>query len=206
MQELVIHSKTKKIIFVFHGYGADKENLFPVAKAFAENIDEVEVHVPDGIERCPEGFGYQWFPLLGDDVLIWKDEYYKAESEIVSYVDKIVKEKGLTYKDVALTGFSQGGMIALMLGLKLGVKAIVSFSGLYLDPKMSVNQRHTKILLAHGKMDSVIPISEMYSAEEILKFNKMDVQTIVSEKSAHCIDDQLLQGAISFLKTQISLC
>jgi predicted esterase len=57
MDEIVIapEANRKKIIFVFHGYGADNENLLPIGRAFSQCIESVEVRLPNGIEPCNEG-------------------------------------------------------------------------------------------------------------------------------------------------------
>ncbi len=203
LNEIVINSRgsTNKIIFVFHGYGANKEDLIPIAENFSDNIEDAEIHLADGIQECYDGFGFQWFSLSENDLDAWKNEYYKIEETLESYINDTINKKGLTYKDVALTGFSQGGMISLMLGLKLKVSAVISFSGLLIDSNIDINQNHTKILMTHGKLDTVVPIYAMHYAENYLKNHGLDIQTIVSEKTMHGIDDKMLKGAVNFLQS-----
>lgn len=203
LKEIVLGSKTnlKKLIFVFHGYGANKENLLPVGEAFSDNIECAEVHVPDGLQNCYGSCGLQWFPFSDDDESELIKDYYKIEQTLQNYIDDEIKEKGLTYKDVVLTGFSQGAMISLMLGLKLNVSAIVSFSGFLMDRNINIESKDIKILMAHGELDYVVPFSAMCDTEKLLKARGLDVQTITSERTAHGIDNRMLTGAVEFIKT-----
>jgi phospholipase/carboxylesterase len=202
VDEIVIGAgeKAKRLIFVFHGYGADKENLLPVGQSFADHLADVEVHVADGPEVCDGGFGRQWFSLVGDDPLLWYEAFDRNKSLITSYVDSIVKPKGWGYENVVLTGFSQGGMLSLSLGLELGVSAIVVFSGLLIAPQAKVKNNNTRILLTHGRLDTVVPISGMQATADYLGGIGLEVQTVVGEKNGHSIDYQSLVGAIDFLR------
>jgi phospholipase/carboxylesterase len=87
-----------------------------------------------------------------------------------------------------------------LIGLKLGVGAIVSFSGLYLDDDPKISSRDTKILMVHGAEDTVSPISDMQHAKNLLKRSGADVQLVVRENMGHCIDDIALQESIDFIQ------
>jgi phospholipase/carboxylesterase len=202
MDEIVLaaRSSVKKVVFLFHGYGADKNDLRPVGEQFSKVLPEAEIHLPNGIEKCDEGMGRQWFALDGEDVNLWKQAFVENFPKISSYVDTVIKERNLTYGDVVFSGFSQGAMLALSLGLKFKAKAVVAFSGLLLDSQVSVDCRDTKILLTHGEKDNVIPIEAMKLTEEALNGCGISVETAVNPNLAHGIDDYLLNRAIDFLK------
>ena len=123
MRELLIKSVAvpRKIIFIFHGYGADKTNMEPIGKAFSRFFDNAEIHMPDGIHECEEGIGLCWFTYDDNDVGEMYKSYLQSESEIKNYVDTVISKNNLTYDDVVFAGFSQGAMLALTLGLKLEV-------------------------------------------------------------------------------------
>jgi phospholipase/carboxylesterase len=202
MDEIILASKSKtsKLTFIFHGYGADNNNLRPIGEEFSEALPDAEVRLPNGIEECDEGFGRQWFALAGNDVNAWKLAYAKNSYKIMSYVDAVISEKNLTYKDVIFAGFSQGAMLSLSLGLKHGIKGVVAFSGLLLDLEPYADCRDTKILLTHGQEDKVVPFEAMKLTEEALKEAGVSVKTAVSPNLAHAIDDYLLTQAVDFLK------
>jgi phospholipase/carboxylesterase len=202
MDEIVLGAQENagKLVFIFHGYGADKNDLRPVGEEFLSALPEAEIHLPNGIEACDEGSGRQWFALGGTDVSHWGGAFSENSAKIMSYVESIMEKKNLEYKDVIFAGFSQGAMMSLSLGLKYGVQAVVAFSGLLLDQEFCVNARNTKVLLTHGAEDTVIPFSTMTLTEEALKNSGIDVKTAVSPNLSHGIDHYLLTKAVDFLK------
>ncbi|MDR0581209.1 MAG: dienelactone hydrolase family protein [Holosporaceae bacterium] len=201
MDEIVLaaRSEVKKIVFLFHGYGANKDDLLPIGERISAVFPESEVRIPDGIEKCGEG-RRQWFGLEGDDVRLWKRAFEKNCAQITSYVDSVIGEKKLTNKDVIFSGFSQGAMLSLSLGLKYNAAATIAFSGLLLDPEVCADNCDTKILLTHGEKDNVIPITALKLTEDALKRCCAHVETAISPDLAHGIDDYLLNQAIDFLR------
>ena len=202
MDEIVLaaRSSVKKVIFLFHGYGADKNDLCPIGERFSEIFPDAEIHLPNGIEECNGGIGRQWFALDGNDVNLWKQAFVGSLPKISSYVDTIIEERDLTYEDVIFSGFSQGAMLSLSLGLKYKAKAVVAFSGLLLDPEICANYCSTKILLTHGGEDNIIPMDVMKLTIETLKGCGISVEIAVNPNLAHGIDGYLLNRAIDFLK------
>lgn len=205
MAELLIKSKEnmKRTIILFHGYGKDRDIFASVGRAFSRAVVDADIHIPNGFQECKEG-GYQWFPFHDENVDSWKKAYYDVEPKLKEYVETIVQEKNQTYNDVALVGFSQGAMVSIMLGLKLGVKAVIAFAGQLLDPNVTIHSKQTKIFMAHSKMDKVVPISEMYSAEKILKRKGLEVKTFISKATEHVVDIDMIKASADFLLEQNS--
>jgi len=203
MDELIIPSKveTKNLIFLFHGYGSNKENLQIVGERFSEVLPTAEIHLSNGIERCPETYdGYKWFSMDSDDVRDWESEFEKNAPQIMTYIDSIKNSKNLSYKDIILSGFSQGAMLSLSLGIRNNVKAVIAFSGLLLSPKTILKNADTKVLLAHGTNDSVIPVSSVDLTKEALdKFN-IDTKIAIAPGLDHAINEYLLYQAVDFLR------
>ncbi|MDR2067717.1 MAG: dienelactone hydrolase family protein [Holosporaceae bacterium] len=201
--EIILKSKEKfqKLLFVFHGYGADGNNLLPVGEEFAQATPSAEICIPNGLEVCEAGFGYQWFPLIGDDLEVWGKSFDECSDRIISYIESKMQEKHVGYEDVIFTGFSQGAMLSLGLGLKCGVQAIIAFSGGLLSPKPIIASKRTKVLLAHGVQDVVVDVSFMRATENMLKAENVNVQTAVSANAGHGIDDYMLCRAVDFLKS-----
>lgn len=203
MEEVVIKSrkKTEEIIFIFHKYGSSKEKFSVIGRSLSKKFDNAEIHIPDGPQACDEGSGRQWFPFISEDSSVWKNSYYEVAPILEAYIENVVKESNLKYDDVILTGFSQGAMVSLMLGLKLGAKAVVAFSGQLLDANIAIsNNNIPKILLVHGEKDTVVPISEMHSTQKILKGKNIKAETFVSESAMHSIDIDMFKAGINFLK------
>ncbi|MDR2158281.1 MAG: dienelactone hydrolase family protein [Holosporaceae bacterium] len=202
MDEIVLKARSDmdSLAFIFHGYGADKDNLRPIGEEFSKVLPGAEVHLPNGLENCDDGFGRQWFALEGNDVNAWERAFNDNSSKIMSYVDSVIAEKNLSYDNVIFAGFSQGAMLSLSLGLQYEVKAIVAFSGLLLNPSVCALKKSAKVLLTHGAEDTVIPVSAMKLTEEALSKAGINVQTAISPNLSHGIDNYLLSRTVDFLK------
>ncbi len=203
MDELVIPSKTetKNLIFLFHGYGSNKKNLQIVGENFANALPSAEIHLANGIEHCAETYdGYKWFSMNSDNLDEWETEFAKNSSQIMSYVDSVKNSKNLSYRDVIFSGFSQGAMLSLSLGIHNNVKAVVAFSGLILSPDKFLKNADTKVLLAHGSNDSVIPVSAVdFTKSALEKFN-IDTKVAIAPGLDHAINGYLLDQAVDFLR------
>lgn len=203
MIETVIGSsqQVEKIVFLFHGFGTGKEDMLPLAKQFAKVVHTAEIHIPDGIEKCPDVPGRQWFEMNGEDVSIWESEYKKHIQEVVDYVNEVVASRGKKHCDVVFAGFSQGAMVALALGLKMSVAGIIAMSGLMLDAKNCVGKTKTQVLLLHGAADDVIPVDAMKLTEKILINAGVPVHSAISPTLKHGIDHFVMDKATEFLRT-----
>lgn len=204
MNEIVLASAVKPakwILFLFHGYGKNKENFNPIGRELVHSRSDIEVHIPDGVAPCAEGSGREWFEFNGENVSIWEDDYLKTSGEIKTYIDEVLKSKQLTYENAIFAGFSQGAMVSLGLGLKLGVAGVVALSGLLLDAKSCIGKTHTKVLLLHGAADDVIPVEAMKLTERVLTNAGVPVKSEIYPTLKHEIDRKVLSKAADFLKS-----
>ncbi|MBO4405767.1 MAG: dienelactone hydrolase family protein [Alphaproteobacteria bacterium] len=203
MDELVIPSKeeTKNLIFMFHGYGSDKDNLQIIGEKFAEALPAAEIHLANGIEPCAESRGFKWFSMNSDDLKDWESAFSKNVPQIMDYINSVKDAKNLGCRDIILSGFSQGAMLSLSLGIYHNVKAVIAFSGLILAPDKFLKNSETKVLLAHGSNDSVIPVSAVdFTKSALEKFN-IDVQVAIAPGLDHAINQYLLTRAVDFLRS-----
>lgn len=201
MDELVIPSKeeTKNLIFMFHGYGSDKDNLQIVGEKFAEALPSAEIHLANGVEPCAESCGFKWFSMNSDDLSDWESAFSKNVPQIMGYIDSVKDAKNLDYRDIILSGFSQGAMLSLSLGISHNVKAVIAFSGLILAPDKFLKNAETKVLLAHGSNDSVIPVSAVDFTKSALEKLNIDTQVAIAPGLDHSINQYLLDRAVDFL-------
>ena len=202
MDEYVVHAEeaARQVLFLFHGYGSDNRNLEPVGRILADAVPGMEVRLPRGIEPCEEGFGRQWFSLPDRDLDAWYDNFLKSAPIIMSYIDKVLADKNMTYADAIIAGFSQGGMISLSLGMKYAMKGIISFSGYLMSEKDIRSDIDTKVLLCHGGEDTVVPLQLLDLTENQLKSAGISVSKQISPSLGHAIDKFLLESAVDFLR------
>jgi phospholipase/carboxylesterase len=208
MDEFFIDSNVKsgKSVFLFHGYGADKENLVPTGAFISKHVKNTNVVIMDGVEQCETELGYQWFSYdlsreagESEEKKI-RDNYLRNVSKIESAIDEVMSRRDIHYEDVVMMGFSQGASVALDLGLRKGVLAIVSFAGTLVDFEVDISvPKRTAVLLAHGTHDRVVPFSYMKIARDELQQRGMHVECLAEEYQGHCISSDMLNGAIDFL-------
>ncbi|MDR1032292.1 MAG: prepilin peptidase [Holosporales bacterium] len=194
----------KKIIIVMHGYGADADNIAPVAQAMADAIDDADVFVPDGFDPCEENpTGYQWFRSKDwGDLEELKIGINEAAKKMNAKIDALLKEYKLDDSNLYLVGFSQGAMMALHIGLQRKVAGIIGFSGILLDESVvgGENTAGTSVLLLHDSQDMVVPVSFCTKAENCLKRANISVKAIISQGFGHSITQTALRTACDFLK------
>jgi phospholipase/carboxylesterase len=84
-------------------------------------------------------------------------------------------ERGLTPADITLAGFSQGGVIALQVGLRAehrfrGIMALSTYVHDHenLAGEVSFASIDTPIFMAHGLADPMIPIARAVTSRETL--------------------------------------
>ena len=116
-------------------------------------------------------------------------------------MNKIEKNK------IALTGFSQGGMISIQTALKRkdGIKCLISYSGKVLNPehlKKNINSR-PDIYLMHGDIDQVVPINSFLEAKHFFKDNNYKISTKIFDKCEHRIPNEGLSIGLEFLKKNL---
>ena len=100
----------KHLLVLMHGYGANADDLFPLAMQLAPALPETALVSLDAPEEIPGGMfgGRQWFPLTRID----EDEVDHGAAHGRGYVttalEALRKRFDLHWSDMALFGFSQG--------------------------------------------------------------------------------------------------
>ena len=141
--------------------------------------------------------GRQWFDLADT-----KDGPSAAASIIEDSVAAAIIELDLDMTAVALTGFSQGGMMSLHCGLHMADRpqAVVSFSGALLGVgDIADIDSRPSVMLIHGIDDQVVPFTMMEAASTILATHGIEATCVTRPGLGHGIDPDALTHAIDFL-------
>ena len=195
--------KAKKLVVLFHGYGSSGQDLLKVAQRWSPLLPETEFLVPNGPEACESHpAGFQWFGLGDFTPPIMRARLDKVGPFIKSYLQKCVEERGLNLSDLAIGGFSQGGMLALeMIFAAPGIRGAICYSGGLYPPDGSVKPSpHTKVLLIHGDEDMAVPYS--YFKDACYHLEKLGVtpQTLTCKGLGHSIDMEGVTCGGKFLR------
>jgi phospholipase/carboxylesterase len=187
-----------------HGYGADGQDLIGLAQHWQSLLPTVAFAAPNAPARIPGGPGYQWFPISRIDPHEMRKGVETAAPALDEYLDAELARLGLPPENLALTGFSQGTMLSLHLGLRRKVRpaAIVGFSGLLAGAPPASSELGgdiPPILLTHGDSDQVIPPQAMFIAATQLGLAGGAVQWHLAPGMGHGIDPEGLLLAGQFL-------
>ena len=113
-------SKIKNAIILLHGYGGDGKDISMLSLNWKRHMPNTVFICPNGHETCAMNpSGYQWFDLSKDDPIYILEQSVKAENIIKKFIEEIKLEFNLSNKQICLSGFSQGCMMSLNVGLTL---------------------------------------------------------------------------------------
>ena len=209
MNHLVLYSsQTEKArLILFHGYGANGENLAQCGHYFQKKNPNLTIFIPNGHEHFegdPGGKGRQWFSLAAfspDDLISSKGysgtlQYAieRAAREVVKHFKEIISSS----IPLILAGFSQGAALACHLGLfYIPCAAVLGFSGFYRIRTPPV--LFPEFWLYHGTQDNVIPLEAMELTYQDLLSHHLSVSRWLDPKAQHFISPEGLDAAVTFL-------
>jgi phospholipase/carboxylesterase len=194
----------KNAIILLHGYGGDGKDISMLTLNWKRHMPNTVFICPNGHETCainPSGF--QWFDLTKDDSDYILDQSNKAEKKIQKFIEEIKQEFDLKNNQICLSGFSQGCMISLNVGLTSEEKfsCIVGFSGKIIDQnnlKLRI-KNSTDTLLIHGDSDQVVPPTYLLEAKDFLIRNNIRVDTLLIKNCDHHIPIEASSTALNYI-------
>ncbi|MDA7557012.1 serine esterase [Candidatus Pelagibacter sp.] len=194
----------KNAIILLHGYGGDGKDISMLTLNWKRHMPNTVFICPNGHETCainPSGF--QWFDLTKDDSDYILDQSNKAEKKIQKFIEEIKREFDLKNNQICLSGFSQGCMISLNVGLTSEEKfsCIVGFSGKIIDQnnlKLRI-KNSTDTLLIHGDSDQVVPPTYLLEAKDFLIRNNIRVDTLLIKNCDHHIPIEASSTALNYI-------
>ena len=195
-------------IFMFHGYGSNKEDLFSLEQYLPQSQTIISLEAP---LRLPFG-GFSWFDIDYSDVIENNlDKRYKEINEsienLLNNIDRHIENENLNKDDITILGFSQGGSICWKLGLDYSNKfrRVIPLSSFIHPSYLNENLDYYKELLiysSHGTQDEVIPINLV--EDYIMSLSKKNDLIFEKFESGHTISQRNLLNLISWIeKTKI---
>ena len=198
----------KNAVILLHGYGGDGKDISMLSLNWKRHMPNTVFICPNGHEVCAiNPSGYQWFDLTKDDSGYILDQSIKAENKIKQFIDEIKQEFNLTNNQICLSGFSQGCMMSLNVGLTSEEKflCIVGFSGKIIDQN-NLKERiknSTDTLLIHGDVDQIVSSTHLLEAKDFLIRNSIDVETLLVKNCDHHIPIEASSTALNYILKKI---
>ena len=198
------NEKIKKAIILLHGYGGDGKDISMLSYNWKRYLKDTIFICPNAPERCSlSPSGYQWFDLSRNDKDFILNESLKAEKKLNYFLDEIKSEFKLENKDICLSGFSQGCMMSLNIGLTSSetYNSVVGFSGKIIDKENLSNRikSRTNFLIIHGELDTVVPTHFLLDTKDFLLRNKINVEAKIIKNCEHNIPIEASSIALNFI-------
>ena len=183
----------KQIVLLLHGYGSNGADLISLAPHWQRNLPDALFLAPNAPQRLSNlSSGYQWWPLSAFTPQALALGAASAAPAIEAFIDRKLKQYGLTEASLAIVGFSQGTMMALHVGLRRPrkVAAIIGYSGMLTGGQELSHLPITKppVLLIHGSADPVVPVAALHAAKMELEHLGIDVTAHISPGVGHSVD------------------
>jgi len=203
-------TEIKNAVILLHGYGGDGKDISMLTLNWKRFLTNTVFLCPNGHEKCKiNPIGYQWFDLETNDKSYILNEVIRAESILTSYIEEVKKEYNLKNSNICLSGFSQGCMMSINLGLtsKEPFNCVVGFSGKIID-KDNLSSRiesKPKTLLIHGEQDEIVPPSNLLDAKDFFSRNEIKLETLMIKDCDHHIPVEASSSALKFIKDNFNL-
>ncbi len=202
------HEKIENAVILLHGYGGDGKDISMLTLNWKRFLKNTIFLCPDAHELCkinPSGF--QWFDLNTEDERHILIESKKAENKLKQFIEEIKLEYKLKNSQICISGFSQGCMMSINVGLTSNesFNCIVGFSGKIID-KDDLSSRiktKTNILMLHGDLDPIVPPSSLLDAKDFLIRHKINIETLMIKNCDHHIPVEASSAALNFIKKNL---
>ena len=197
-------------IILLHGYGSSGKDISMITLNWKRFLPNTVFLCPDGHERCSiNPNGYQWFDLSNDDPSYILEESKKSEKKINEFIKEVKKNYNLKNSQICLSGFSQGCMMSINLGLTTNenYNCVVGFSGKIIDKKDLLKRKtsSTKMLLMHGDMDAVVPPDNLLEAKDFMIRNNIQVEIKMIKNCDHNIPIEASSLALNYIKNNFKV-
>lgn len=205
-----------RTVFMFHGYGADAEDLRSLATVLktGKNTHWIFPNGPLSVPIGPGWTGSAWWPVdlarfEKPDDLSWTEtepqELPRLREELLAWIHRVEPD----WNKVILGGFSQGAMLACdlflhapqtPLGLMLLSGALINRPNWEVKVKARAAQSTPRFFQSHGTNDTVLPFKVAAKLETLLTQNAWK-GSLMSFNGSHEIPMNVVQKANQYLQS-----
>ena len=197
-------------VILLHGYGGDGSDISMLTLGWKRFLPNTIFLCPNGHEKCsinPSGF--QWIDLTKDDPKYILEQSKIAEIKLIKFINEVKNEYNLKNSQICLSGFSQGCMMSINLGLTNdeNFNCIVGFSGKIINQEDLIKRKiaSTKMLLIHGEQDGVVSPTFLLEIKDFLIRNKVEVETKMIKNCDHNIPVEASSYALNYIKNNLKV-
>ena len=126
-----------------------------------------------------------------------------AEKKLSKFIDEVKKEYNIDNDKICLSGFSQGCMMSINLGLTVEKEfnCVVGFSGKIIDLEdLKLRKKvATSTLLIHGDADQVVEPNFLLEAKDFFIRNDIEIETHIIKNCDHHIPIEASSIALNYI-------
>ena len=204
-----VGEKINNAVILLHGYGGDGNDIAALTINWKRFLPNTLFICPNGPEKCSiNPMGYEWFDLNTEDEKYITEKALESEKILKKFIEEIKTKFNLHNSKICLSGFSQGCMMSLNVGLTSEEKfsCIVGFSGKIIDKnnlKLRI-KNSTNTLLIHGDADQVVPSTYLLEAKDFLIRNNIEIETLLIKNCDHHIPIEASSTALNYILKKIN--
>jgi phospholipase/carboxylesterase len=186
----------RRRLVLLHGWGANAQDLMSLAPALT--LDACEFCFPEAPFNHPYApNGRMWYDLEHPD----PTGLAQSRQQLGDWL-RSLDSSDVPLSQTLLGGFSQGGAMALDVGLGLPLAGLAIFSG-YLHPDLEANAQSPYTCIIHGRSDTVVPIAAAQHIEQFLQARQVPV-VYHDLPMGHEITPEALDKMRHFIATQFA--
>jgi phospholipase/carboxylesterase len=194
----------KQLVVLVHGLGSEGADIGVLAEPFSQALPHAAFAAPDApFFADAERTARQWFPIGDMPVAQLHAGIEVAAAALRAFVEAERRRLGLTAREVALGGFSQGAMLALWTAFRHdpGPGAVLAYAGALVGDTRLADELRWKppVLLVHGTEDDVIAPGYAQSAERALQALGVPVRALFRRGLGHRLDAECIAAGAAFL-------
>lgn len=168
------------LLVLLHGWGANAQDVAALA-GYLE-LPHWQFVFPNGplpFPYSPEG--RMWYDLPENysfssppDAQM-QSQLQSSREQLITWLTALESATGVPLSRTVLAGFSQGGAMTLDVGPSLPLAALMILSG-YAHGSVTSTTAIPPVLMVHGRLDQVVPLSAAHQAREMLVQQGASVQ------------------------------
>ncbi|WP_025743823.1 alpha/beta hydrolase [Aquimarina pacifica] len=175
IKEPTVKKEKTPVLFMFHGYGSDENDLFSFSSELSEELCIISVRAPYPMQ--PQGNA--WYAIYFDtDKGKFSDDEQAIESrdKIANFIDEAIEAYNLDKNNVSILGFSQGTILSYAVAISYPekIKNVIALSGYINEGILKEGYKDSdfsslNFYCSHGSVDQVIPVDWARKAPIFLK-------------------------------------
>ena len=197
-------------VILLHGYGGDGKDISMLTLNWKRFLPNTIFLCPNGHEPCAiNPLGFQWFDLTKDDPQYILEQSKNAEKKLQQFISEVKVQYNLKDNQICLSGFSQGCMMSINLGLTSveSYNCVVGFSGKIINQDDLAKRKtsSTKMLLFHGDLDAVVSPIFLLEAKDFLLRNNIEIETNMIKNCEHHIPVEASSLGLNYIKNNFKI-